>query len=89
MPSGTSGVLWVGDLGTRITEAALLSAFSQFGEVQQCGLLTDAFTGAPTHVGWVRFTDASNVPRLLSFCNQERLFCVGPCPPLRDQRASS
>lgn len=102
----TAGVVWVGDLSSRITEGALLDAFSQvrlsnsppvlrwltctpahrltgtacpsqFGAVAQSGLLHDAFTGAHTHCGWVRFTDPGVVPTLLTTCNHDHLLCIG------------
>lgn len=49
----------------------------QFGVVEQCGLLHDAFTGAPSHCGWVRFRDPGVVPTLLTTCNDDHLLCIG------------
>ena len=71
------GVVWVGDLGNRVTDRALRDVFAQFGKVEACSVVRNAFTGQPSGCGWVRFSDTAVVADVLQLCNETHLFVVG------------
>jgi hypothetical protein len=55
-PRGVASIpcrLFVGGLGTSITEAQLREAFSAFGEIADCVLMMDRSTGLPRGFGFV------------------------------------
>lgn len=51
--------LFIGNISWGMDTAALKSAFEQFGEIEDCIVITDKFSGRSKGFGFVTFTDDS------------------------------
>ncbi len=65
--------IYVGNLAYSVTEDDLRNAFSQFGEVTSCNVITDKFSGQSKGFGFVEMADNSEADAAIKALNDTAL----------------
>ncbi|CAL5229289.1 g12586 [Coccomyxa viridis] len=69
-------VLWVGQLGPSVNNAALEAAFAQFGPVAKAVVVSDAHANTSRRFGFVAFERKEDCQRALAMCGKN-MFLIG------------
>jgi RNA recognition motif-containing protein len=73
--------IYVGNLAYSVTEDDLRNAFSQFGEVTSCNVITDKFSGQSKGFGFVEMADNSEADAAIKALCEGRLLAGTPQVP--------
>ena len=65
--------IYVGNLAYSVTEDSLREAFSAFGEISSCSVITDKFSGRSKGFGFVEMPDDSAAQAAINALNEKPL----------------